>query len=66
MIVMIFVAQNNFYNGPGISDRLLGFYQKTITEMIKIQTSLSVTDSDMTTRQPGDNTATPLSPGGEK
>ena len=25
MIVMIFVTQNNFYNGPGISDRLLGF-----------------------------------------
>ena len=27
MIVMIFVTQNNFKNGPGISDRLLGFYQ---------------------------------------
>ena len=26
MIVMIFVTQNNFENGPGISDRLLGFY----------------------------------------
>ena len=26
MIVMIFVTQNNFSNGPGISDRLLGFY----------------------------------------
>ena len=26
MIVMIFVSQNNFLNGPGISDRLLGFY----------------------------------------
>ena len=26
MIVMIFVTQNNFLNGPGISDRLLGFY----------------------------------------
>ena len=25
-IVMIFVTQNNFKNGPGISDRLLGFY----------------------------------------
>ena len=25
MIVMIFVTQNNFQNGPGISDRLLGF-----------------------------------------
>ena len=24
-IVMIFVNQNNFKNGPGISDRLLGF-----------------------------------------
>ena len=24
MIVMIFVTQNNFLNGPGISDRLLG------------------------------------------
>ena len=27
MIVMIFVTQNNFKNGPGISDRLLAFYQ---------------------------------------
>ena len=26
-IVMIFVTQNNFLNGEGISDRLLGFYQ---------------------------------------
>ena len=26
MIVMIFVTQNNFQNGPGIFDRLLGFY----------------------------------------
>ena len=26
MIVMIFVAQNSCLNGPGISDRLLGFY----------------------------------------
>ena len=26
MIVMIFVTQNNFQNGPGISDCLLGFY----------------------------------------
>ena len=26
MIVMIFVTQNNFLNGPGISDCLLGFY----------------------------------------
>ena len=26
MIVIIFVTQNNFLNGPGISDRLLGFY----------------------------------------
>ena len=26
-IVMIFVTQNNFKNGPGISDRLLGFYR---------------------------------------
>ena len=26
MIVMIFVTQNNFSNGPGISDHLLGFY----------------------------------------
>ena len=25
MIVVIFVTQNNFLNGPGISDRLLGF-----------------------------------------
>ena len=25
MIMMIFVTQNNFKNGPGISDRLLGF-----------------------------------------
>ena len=25
-IVMIFVAQNNFKNSPGISDHLLGFY----------------------------------------
>ena len=28
MIVMIFVTQNNFVNGPGISDCLLGFYPK--------------------------------------
>ena len=27
MIVMIFVTQNNFENGPGISNRLLGFYR---------------------------------------
>ena len=26
MIVMIFVTQNKILNGPGISDRLLGFY----------------------------------------
>ena len=26
MTVMIFVTQNNSQNGPGISDRLLGFY----------------------------------------
>ena len=26
MIVMIVVTQYNFYNGPGISDHLLGFY----------------------------------------
>ena len=26
MIVMIFVTQNNFKNGPGIFDHLLGFY----------------------------------------
>ena len=26
MIVMIFVTQKNFLNGPGISDHLLGFY----------------------------------------
>ena len=26
MIVMIFLTQNNFLNGPGICDRLLGFY----------------------------------------
>ena len=26
MIVMIFVTQNNFLNGPGISNCLLGFY----------------------------------------
>ena len=25
-IVKIFATQNNFKNGPGISDRLLGFY----------------------------------------
>ena len=29
MIEMIFVTQNNFLNGPGISDRHLGFYQRT-------------------------------------
>ena len=29
MIVMIFVTQNNFENGPGISDRLLGFSSGT-------------------------------------
>ena len=28
MIVMIFLTQNNFLNGPEISDRLLGFYPK--------------------------------------
>ena len=28
-IVMIFVTQNNFKNGPGISDRLLGVYLHT-------------------------------------
>ena len=27
MTVMIFVTQNNFKTGPGIFDRLLGFYQ---------------------------------------
>ena len=27
MIVVIFVTQNNFENGPGISDLLLGFYR---------------------------------------
>ena len=26
MIVVIFVTRNKFYNGSGISDRLLGFY----------------------------------------
>ena len=26
MTVMLFVTQNNFKNGPGISDHLLGFY----------------------------------------
>ena len=26
MIVIIFVTQNKFYNGSGISDRILGFY----------------------------------------
>ena len=26
MIVMIFVTQNNFQNGPGVSNLLLGFY----------------------------------------
>ena len=26
MIVIIFVTQNNFLNGPGISDCVLGFY----------------------------------------
>ena len=29
MIVMIFVTQNNFLNGQGISDQLLGFYRKS-------------------------------------
>ena len=27
IVTMIFVTQNNFKNGPGISDRLLGFYR---------------------------------------
>ena len=27
LMIVIFVTQNNFKNGPGISDRLLGFYQ---------------------------------------
>ena len=27
-VVMIFVTQRNFSNGPGISDRLLGFYPR--------------------------------------
>ena len=27
MIVIIFLTQNSFQNGPGISDRLLGFYR---------------------------------------
>ena len=31
MIVMIFLTQNNFLNGPGISDRLLGFYRTRLT-----------------------------------
>ena len=26
LMIVIFVTQNNFQNGPGISDRLLGFY----------------------------------------
>ena len=30
MIVIIFVTQNNFSNGPGISNRLLGFYRKLL------------------------------------
>ena len=28
MIVVISVTQNSFKNGPGISDRLLGFYPR--------------------------------------
>ena len=31
MIVMTVLTQNNFENGPGISDRLLGFLPKTAT-----------------------------------
>ena len=30
MIMMIFVTQNNFLNGPGFSDRLLGFYRRLL------------------------------------
>ena len=32
MIVMIFVTPQNFLNGPGISDRLLGFYPDDICD----------------------------------
>ena len=37
-IVMIFVTQNNFLNGPGILDRLLGFQYRELfsrNELIK-------------------------------
>ena len=34
MIVMIFVTQNNFSNGPGISDRLLGLYPHLLTIVV--------------------------------
>ena len=33
MIVMIFVTKSNFKNGPGISDRLLGFYRILLFSM---------------------------------
>ena len=44
MIVMIFVTQNNFQNGPGISDRLLGFYQCMLTfSRYKLVTAYDIT-----------------------
>ena len=39
-IVMIFVTQDNFKNGPGISDRLLGFYQEIKKKKKSIKISL--------------------------
>ena len=39
MSVMIFVTQNNFQNGPGISDRLLGFYPSEIGNRLTSSTT---------------------------
>ena len=42
-IVMIFVTQNNFKNGPRISDRLLGFHLVGITTEPALDTVTELT-----------------------
>ena len=40
---MIFVTQNNFKNGPGISDRLLGFHNVGVTTEPALDTLTELT-----------------------
>ena len=36
LMIVIFVTQNNFSDGLGISDRLLGFYQLLINKCVNM------------------------------